>query len=392
MAMSAFWISCCGRLPSAGAYAIPMLAPMVNSSSPNRNGRDSACRMASARRGAWPGSAPSHSTRNSSPPKRASRPSVPIAWAMRWPVRTSRSSPAPWPSTSLTVLNRSRSMYRTATSAWAGSRRRASSSPRIASRLRMPVSGSVRAWIRSVSSACLRSVMSCRVPATRGETWLPGSTSPIMRTQNEWPSPRWPCSSRSKPSRRPKARSSAPSSRIRSPVRRRASRSSMPWWNGSSPTMRSASPVRYRRWRPRSHSQPPMCASDWARSNRVLSRLSSVMSLNSTNTWSASSRPEENTGTVVAEIQTMRSLARWCRPMVVLGMIWPVRSERCAGHWSSGSTRPCSSRMVHSRVCERMSASRPAPRMRCAAGLADSRLNCRSSSSTPLSIDSISRR
>ena len=369
-----------------------MLALRLNSFSPNQNGSDSACRIAWARRGASSWSAPSHSTRNSSPPKRASRPSVPMAWAMRWPVRTSRSSPAPWPSTSLTVLKRSRSMYSTATRAWAGSCRRASSSARIASRLRMPVSGSVRACTRRVSSACLRSVMSCRVPATRGAASSPGSASPIMRIQNPWPSPRWPASSRSKPVRCSITRSIASARRRRSSWRSRDSSASTVCAPGSRPTMRSASPVRCRCWRARSHSQPPTWASDWARSNRALSRLSSVMSLNSRNTWSAWSRPPENTGTEVAEIHSIRSLPGWCRPMVVLGTTWPSRRARWIGHCSWAIGWPRSSTIAHSSIWASRSMPRPAPRMRCAAGLADSRRYWRSTSNTPLSMDSISRR
>ncbi|MNV38888.1 hypothetical protein D3C71_1304510 [compost metagenome] len=285
MAMSAFWISCCGRSPSCGARAMPMLVVTANSSLPNRNGVLKPRVIASARRSGWSAwSRVSHTTRNSSPPKRASRPSVPIAVAMRRVASISSSSPALWPSRSLTVLKRSRSMYSTATRQWVGLAMRVARSLSTASRFMMPVSGSVRAWMRRVSSACLRAVMSCTVPAMRAASTSPASASPIMRTQNECPSLRWPCSSSSNGTCLSITSSSACCSCERSSTRRHSSRWAMSCSGSSWPRMRLASSVRYRRCRPRSHSQPPMCASDWARSNRALVRLSSVMSLNIPNT------------------------------------------------------------------------------------------------------------
>ncbi|MNV49599.1 hypothetical protein D3C71_1415600 [compost metagenome] len=285
-------------------------------------------------------------------------------------------------------------MYNTATPACEGLLRRISRSVSAASRFMMPVRGSVRAWFFRVSSACLGSVMSWKVPAMRVDARSPGSTSPIMRIQKLWPLARWPCSSSSKPPRCSASCSIASRSSCREVELRHASSCSRSSGGCSWPRMRCASPVRYRHCWPRSHSQPPICASDWARSNNAWSRLSSVMSLNNENTWSGRSQSDENTGTVVIEIQIIRPCGRWYRPTMVLGMMRPLRNALATGHWSSPRRRPCSSTVIHSSP---VSGNRPGAmplmlKMRCAAGLAETMPRLRSNSITPLSMDSSSRR
>ena len=101
----------------------------------------------------------SQTTRNSSPPSRATVSDGRTASCSRGASATSRSSPAWWPIESLTSLNWSRSASRTATAR--PSRRRRASAPSSRSsasaRFGSPVSGSCIARCRTSSSTRLRS-------------------------------------------------------------------------------------------------------------------------------------------------------------------------------------------------------------------------------------------
>ncbi len=87
-------------------------------------------------------------TTNSSPPNRPTRSDGRSTDAMRSATSARTSSPAAWPSESLTSLKLSRSMNSTPTRELdrRAARRSASSMSRIQARLRSPVSASWKAW------------------------------------------------------------------------------------------------------------------------------------------------------------------------------------------------------------------------------------------------------
>ena len=140
-----------------------MLARRTSSLCPTRSGTA----MASSTRSAVSTASSalrtlSSSTANSSPPKRAAVSLARMTLSRRLANSVSTSSPAAWPSESLTVLKSSRSRNTTPTpppsrraraDAW---RTRSPNSARFA----RPVTGSWNAWWESCSSNCARSEMS----------------------------------------------------------------------------------------------------------------------------------------------------------------------------------------------------------------------------------------
>ncbi len=142
-----------------------MLASTWNSAPATWNGSASRTATCSAASRAAPTASASRSlssSRNSSPPWRASSPSSPSMPRSRPAIRRSSRSPAPWPSESLTSLKLSRSMNSSATrlarrrARVTAARSRASNCARFG----RPVSGSKNASRRTSSSARTRSVTS----------------------------------------------------------------------------------------------------------------------------------------------------------------------------------------------------------------------------------------
>ena len=176
------------------ASAMPIEALSRSSAPPARSG----CAISRCSRSATPtaSSTPpidSHSTVNSSPPKRAT---VSSGRSIRWTrAATSRStsSPAAWPRLSLIRLNLSTSRKYTAIAcvrercaiAWS------SRSPKSA-RLGSPVSESYSASRSSSASMRLRSVTSMKAPKKRGSCWpsSPRTTVISSRIQMTRPSAR----------------------------------------------------------------------------------------------------------------------------------------------------------------------------------------------------------
>ena len=122
------------------------------------------------------------STRNSSPPSRATRSSVSSVAYRRCAISTSSRSPMSWPSESLTALKRSRSMKISAASPPLACRpsRRCWKSRETKLRLGRPVRVSRIASQCARASACLSSVMS--ISLTR-KTWRPSTGSRHSRTE-----------------------------------------------------------------------------------------------------------------------------------------------------------------------------------------------------------------
>ena len=122
-----------GRRRRVSASAMPMLAVMKCSPDASTIGWLTACATRSATRIASRApSSCSHTIRNSSPPSRATVSDGRTASCSRGASATSSSSPAEWPSESLTSLNWSRSSSSTATAR--PSRRRRASAPSSRSR------------------------------------------------------------------------------------------------------------------------------------------------------------------------------------------------------------------------------------------------------------------
>ena len=165
--MSAFRIKVTPSWASPGKTLIPMLAEQLTLPAATAYGRDSSVMIfcatiaaSSAARSA------SRTTTNSSPPIRASVSPLRIKLCRRSATVRNNSSPAACPRESLMVLNRSRSMNRTATRPWlrcadmSPCERRSVSSRRFGN----CVSASRVASSSMRCSASLRSVISSAVP------------------------------------------------------------------------------------------------------------------------------------------------------------------------------------------------------------------------------------
>ncbi len=159
---------------SPWAMLIPMLVVTTVDSAPSSTGRARARRMRSAAvRASMCRSMSPMTTTNSSPPRRATVSPGRTVRSSRRATSRSRSSPAPWPSESLTTLKRSRSRNSTPTERWWRDARCRASWRRSSNRARLgrPVSSSWKARSSSCAATSTRSVTSralTTMPSTAG--------------------------------------------------------------------------------------------------------------------------------------------------------------------------------------------------------------------------------